>query len=419
MFKSCIVSWPAEWLADSGSTVSPHLVAWVEKRDRAGADEGARRLHSVWQDTPNPGHGLAAALDRHERRREEAMPCLSVLVGIESQTRRVIEQWVAERSRIVVQAAGPGLEALTGVWLKNLTAQRDLVPDAVAWLSRASGQLAEELNGWIARASLFDLERFLDRTATGAGAEVCRWILNMPTARGELTPVRLLGTLAAMIPNQLTPVYLAMENSGASAAEGWMEAAVSSLARLAEASPSMSLMLAVAPEVFERYLCDAPESRAKFLARNGMIRVSTPPDAVEQPVASAVRALEIDDDDPARSVAERLLFERLETLSATSGLFTLNATLDIPFGLRRAMEVDLWAESLKLAVEIDGYYHFQGPDAYRRDRRKDLALQRRGHLVVRVLAEDVMERPEDVLEVILEAVATCRDRGHPVRGVIQ
>ena len=43
-----------------------------------------------------------------------------------------------------------------------------------------------------------------------------------------------------------------------------------------------------------------------------------------------------------------------------------------------------------LAVEIDGYYHFQDADAYRRDRRKDLELQKRGFLVVRVLAEDVV-----------------------------
>ena len=33
--------------------------------------------------------------------------------------------------------------------------------------------------------------------------------------------------------------------------------------------------------------------------------------------------------------------------------------------------------ALSLAVEIDGYYHFQDPDAYRRDRRKDLELQKR------------------------------------------
>jgi very-short-patch-repair endonuclease len=69
------------------------------------------------------------------------------------------------------------------------------------------------------------------------------------------------------------------------------------------------------------------------------------------------------------------------------------------------MEVDLLAADLRLAVEVDGYHHFQDEDAYRRDRRKDLDLQRRGYLVVRVLAEDVVCRLEEVLRTILDAVA--------------
>ena len=63
---------------------------------------------------------------------------------------------------------------------------------------------------------------------------------------------------------------------------------------------------------------------------------------------------------------------------------------------------------MNLAVEIDGYYHFQNPDSYRRDRRKDMELQKHGYLVVRVLAEDVVCRLEEVLETILAAVAFRR-----------
>ena len=62
------------------------------------------------------------------------------------------------------------------------------------------------------------------------------------------------------------------------------------------------------------------------------------------------------------------------------------------------------------AVEIDGYYHFQNPDSYRRDRRKDMELQKHGYLVVRVLAEDVVCRLEEVLETILAAVSFQRMR---------
>ncbi len=92
----------------------------------------------------------------------------------------------------------------------------------------------------------------------------------------------------------------------------------------------------------------------------------------------------------------------------TAGLFELNATLDFPFGAGRPIEVDLLARSLKLVIEIDGYYHFQDPEAYRRDRRKDLELQKRGYLVLRILADDVVERLEELLETVLSAVAFCR-----------
>src|SRR6185437_9538656 len=38
------------------------------------------------------------------------------------------------------------------------------------------------------------------------------------------------------------------------------------------------------------------------------------------------------EDGPARSAAERFLFERLESLPETAGLFALNAALEFPFG---------------------------------------------------------------------------------------
>ena len=51
---------------------------------------------------------------------------------------------------------------------------------------------------------------------------------------------------------------------------------------------------------------------------------------------------------------------------------------------------------------------FTDPEAFRRDRRKDLELQKQGYLVVRVLAEDVVERLEEVMDTILAAVAFRR-----------
>ena len=68
------------------------------------------------------------------------------------------------------------------------------------------------------------------------------------------------------------------------------------------------------------------------------------------------------------------------------------------------------ARGHRLVIELDGYYHFQDVEAYRRDRRKDWELQHRGFLVLRFLAQDVVARLEEILDTILSAVEHCRER---------
>jgi hypothetical protein len=190
------------------------------------------------------------------------------------------------------------------------------------------------------------------------------------------------------------------------------------LADLSAAQPGASLIVMVEPELFDDYLVQAPVSRAKALLRQTVVTINHESrdvryDARDPPVVEtrvpAILERESEDDDPARSAAERFLFERLESVPETAGLFELNGTLDFRFGPTQWIEVDLVARSLKLAVEVDGYHHFQDPAAYRRDRRKDLELQMHGYLVVRVLADDVIERFEDVKNTILATVAFRRE----------
>ena len=64
------------------------------------------------------------------------------------------------------------------------------------------------------------------------------------------------------------------------------------------------------------------------------------------------------------------------------------------------MEVDLLCRDARLAVELDGARHLS-EESYRRDREKDLTLQRHGWLVLRVLASDATARLGDVLDAIL------------------
>jgi len=106
----------------------------------------------------------------------------------------------------------------------------------------------------------------------------------------------------------------------------------------------------------------------------------------------------------ARSAAERFLFKFLDGLPKTKGLFTLNGKLEIPFGPNSTMEVDLLCTTRKIAIEVDGKLHFAAPENYRRDRRKDYLLQKHGYTVLRFLAEDVLERIDDVMNVIDDCV---------------
>ena len=112
----------------------------------------------------------------------------------------------------------------------------------------------------------------------------------------------------------------------------------------------------------------------------------------------------------ARSASEAFLFRRLETLPETAGAIRLNAILPIPFDGRGEMEVDLLHAEARIAIEIDGAQHLANPDAYRRDRRKDMLLQENGYFVLRFLAEDVGRQLDTVLDAILRTLAHRRPR---------
>jgi len=112
----------------------------------------------------------------------------------------------------------------------------------------------------------------------------------------------------------------------------------------------------------------------------------------------------------ARSATEAFLYRRLETLSETAGLFRLNAELPIPFDGWGHMEVDLLCADARIAVELDGGQHLADPEAYRRDRRKDILLQENGYFVLRFLAEDVGKHLDSVLDTILRTLSRRRGR---------
>ena len=130
-------------------------------------------------------------------------------------------------------------------------------------------------------------------------------------------------------------------------------------------------------------------------------------DGVDAPLANLfVQATRVpSDQDRARSASESFLFQRLESLPETTGLFRLNAKLAIPFDGWSEMEIDLYAPDLRLSIEIDGPQHLADPAAYRRDRRKDALLQENRCHILRFLAEDLGKHLDATLDAILRAVA--------------
>jgi very-short-patch-repair endonuclease len=115
--------------------------------------------------------------------------------------------------------------------------------------------------------------------------------------------------------------------------------------------------------------------------------------------------LNAEGEDRARSATEAFLYRRLETLTATAGRFRLNAELPIPFDGWGRMEVDLLCADAQIAIELDGGQHLDNPEAYRRDRRKDVLLQENDYHVLRFLCEDVGRCLNEVLDAIIRALS--------------
>jgi hypothetical protein len=127
-----------------------------------------------------------------------------------------------------------------------------------------------------------------------------------------------------------------------------------------------------------------------------------------QPQAESAALAEGEDRDDSHSAHELFLHELLEHTPDLAGLFALNVRPGFSFGGRPA-EIDLACTDLRIAIEVDGHYHFTSSEHYRRDRRKDLELQRQGYLVLRFLADDVVARMESVRETVRSAVRFRRE----------
>lgn len=413
------------------------------------------RLSSVTSEGPAGERPNLRLIARHEQRRLAGLSTVSVLLADVPTAKAHWRRWIRSARPAVEQTSADPRE-LTIAIVDVLRGAMDLSNFALYFLTRSAGLGAGGLPASAADRTSHDLE-ILAQAALDAGAsegparaalEICRSAWTNPSSgqiveRIETALVgsaslpwwRVLEAVKSLLPVDLSPAILLSPPIAANAF-AWLCDSAGSIAQLAQAVPQWSISVAIPPDAFDRYARQTPASRSKSLIENGIIplaidqvparRPQAPP---EKTLAAAsvmkaiqpsprlaesletAKALQPRQDELARSAAERLLFELLESHPDSKGQFVLNGNPGFVFG-PRAAEVDLFASGLRLAVEVDGYFHFIDPASYRRDRRKDWELQWRGYLVVRVLAEDVVTRMEEVLDFILAAIDHCRH--HPI-----
>lgn len=402
-------------------------------------------------------HPLPTLLDRHQIRREQGIPTVTVLVGPPGLGVQAWRNWAGRRGLSVAHVLWGDRSDLTIAWVSRAFEENNPVTMAIRWVASQTHSDPAVTAARIERMTRYDFDTFwrelpsdaTDPTAAAAYYLLMRFVTGeridiaamvgvlAETSAGVADPVRVFRAIGGLLTQSRWPALLISPPH--SEAAGWLLIALRGLEQIVATLPTLPVAVAVAAEEYDRTVADQPTIRSVALAREGYAAVPAvsvhdlsqrlraagvvppPPDAtlrrltadglseemtaafVEAAVA-ARSAVVSKDDSQARSAAERLLHERLESLPQTAGLFALNQRLPFAHGIRSA-EADLCASRLKLVVEVDGSYYHLKTHQYRLDRRKDWLYQRHGYWILRFLAEDVIDDLNTVLDAILEAVA--------------
>lgn len=400
---------------------------------------------------------LVARLALHQSQRYQSIPTLSVLMGKTIETRHGWNQWLEQVQRQTAVTVFTTKPALFETWLTVVAAHHDLRSLVLQRIARLVDQPVEQLAAWFAQTSDYQMQLFWHRLAPASDEMVIlRSLLDIVPAAQE--PIRNTdnpstaclqdGDVSAILnhfvavaellpPSSLPGLFVLLPEESAYTE---LRAALTTLTVLVETVPAIPVALALTGTQAQLALTAFPESRVKAMLRSGLIDVVSPQqnalrqwlcsrgvndETRLQSILNLVERYGMTTDlleaalpltDPAglpdsveadtlyRSQAERFLYQYLETNPKTVGRFQVNAPLDIDFGGHK-MEVDFLDAATKIVIELDGYYHFESRNAYRRDRHKDRTLQLHGYLVLRFLAEDVVREFETIFATIDQALA--------------
>ncbi|HEX8434020.1 endonuclease domain-containing protein [Archangium sp.] len=361
-------------------------------------------------------------LERHQRRREQGIPTLTVLAGPPAAAASLWRRWLDSLHRPTCTALAAREGEVARAWMETLARLRSLEADAADFLGGAAGlapgELPSRLQGKTAHEREVLLQEFFPLAPDGDSTAACRGLLQPQVTHNSGGPLdavlgalggdflRALAALHGLVPPGRAPALL-LTGFG----EDGVARAARVAARLCVSLPSLVIALTTDRPSLDAYL-HGGESQALAMVREGLIELAAPSaedlERTLEALGVSRSAPEDGAQDRARSAEERFLFALLESLPSTQGLFELNASPGFRLADRQ-VEVDLLARRLFIAIELDGYHHFQDPEAYRRDRRKDLALQRHGYVVLRFLAQDVVARLEEILDTISEVISQRRE----------
>jgi very-short-patch-repair endonuclease len=370
---------------------------------------------------------VAGELRRHHARRREGVPTVTLLAGPPGLAGMAWRQWADELGRAVVVTADP--TGIAGVWLA--AAAPPLHPAAVRWLAGVLNETHADTSARLAHGTRFDFDhlwRALPADTTTPVAVVVRAVFtDIPLA--ELNTLTAVRGVAELLGDRLPAVLVTRDRPADDSA--WVLAAVRAAEPLVASVPALAVGVVASESEFAAAVATGT-TRAQALAREGYVAVrgvtagglvkkladlglpAPPPDTLTRLTADGLSdaaaeafvrtARTVNELGDARSAAEQFLFEQLNAIPATAGLFRLNRPLPFRHGPRPG-EADLLAESLNLVVEVDGAYYHLTPDQYRSDREKDRLYQSHGYFVLRFLAEDVVPALDDIVSAVLDAVA--------------
>jgi very-short-patch-repair endonuclease len=356
---------------------------------------------------PAPRRGPAldaafvAALERHQAVRAGGGNVLSVVTADPMTAVTGWATWAASHGQLTLISETTGLDATVDAllaqmpWLRMLPAARaKLAAVARCDVTAVDGELdrrtATERASWIDDVSRHDLQ-----------ARVSGWLLcalREPWAQVpdlETAPVQGIDLLAILC--ELTaPVTVLLHHADPAAT--WLAQAIQTAFELVRFLPRRAIAIGAPGELLHRVVRAHPDSAALSLARQGMVPLAARPARPQ---------------DPQRGRTEQRLHAALANDPRTAGVFEPNVQVPI-HDRERAIEVDLVARDALLAIEIDDWYGFRDPQAYHRDRIKDVWLQRAGFFVMRFLVEDVEERLEQTVNEVALGLAGRRAAGPTV-----